>query len=261
MNSLAAKPNQEEREYAAADIRTVVVGGGIAEPPKIILSPRVEIHRVHKAHGSSPFDDQHNHHAAVVDQHPPPQVIFTTTSSRASITPGHSHIPLADQTNEQQPMQRVQVIKDGRCFYAEESITVTLPRIGGKDNGHVPQHRPMIYSSSSPPPLLIHQTDSKKVVLSRQVNVISNIIEDEFHGTANGSSNGHQAGVNGGSNNVFRPPVVSSTSTPMRPPPPPPPPRSKVTVSEEPSSSIPDLGECFNTNIDKIVFFNVRITL
>lgn len=235
-----------------------MVVGGSAEPQKIILSPRVEIHRVHKAHHGPPLplsslDDEHNH---IADQHPPPQVIFTTTSSRAAINP-INHIPLddaGDPIDHHQPLQRVQVIKDGRCFYAEESLTVTLPRNGAaKDTGNGP-HRSMIYSSSSPPPLLIHQPESKKVVLSRQVNVISNGIEDEFHinGNNNGNANGHQSvslcAGGGGNSNVFRPPVVSSSSsTPMRPPPPPPPPRTKTVVSEEPSSSIPDLGEIFSS--------------
>lgn len=247
MNCLATKSNKEEREFAAAEIRTVVVGGnnGVAEPQKIILSPRVEIHRVHKAHGSM-SDDLHNQ---IADQHPPPQVIFTTTSSRASITPTSHLPPERNSIDEHQPLQRVQVIKDGRCFYAEESITVTLPRNGtAKDNGNgTHQHHPLVYSSSSPPPLLVHQPDSNKVVLSRQVNVISNVVEDDFQGSANSNGNsngnGHQASLCAGGNNVFRPPVVSSSSTPMRPPPPPPPPRTKMAMSEEPSSSIPDLGK------------------
>lgn len=45
-------------------------------------------------------------------------------------------------------------------------------------------------------------------------------------------------------NVVFRAPVVSSSSNhSMRPPPPPPPPKIKCMSLEEPSSSIPDLGE------------------
>lgn len=247
----AVKSIKEEREFAVADICTVVVDNGapIPEPnQKIILSPRIEIQRVHKPQNRQPGppDDQPNHQQ-IVDQHPPPQVIFTTSSSRAANhMPSQSPIIEHGIGDQQQPLQRVQVIKDGRCFYAEESISVTLPRLSTKDNGHNGQSPAMVFSSSSPPPLLIHQPDSIKMVLNRQVNVISNFVEEEFHSNTIGSGNGHQAPLCASSQNVFRPPVVSSSSsTPMRPPPPPPPPRVKASLSEEPSSSIPDLGELY----------------
>lgn len=49
-------------------------------------------------------------------------------------------------------------------------------------------------------------------------------------------------------NVVFRAPVVSSSSNQSMRPPPPPPPKSKGHA-EEPSSSIPDLGECFHKTL------------
>lgn len=250
MNCLNGKPIKEEREFAAAEIRTVVVGGSIVEPQKIILSPRVEIHRVIK----SPQDEHAQHQ--LLDHHPPPQVIFTTTSSRTLITPCQNHTTESSHP-DQQPLQRVQVIKDGRCFYAEESLTVTPARVIPKDNGmHLNhQHQPMQPQQhnhqrptypSSPPPLLVHQPDSKKGILSRQVNVILNLTDDGCPPDALANHGNGQQSLCGNGGNLFRPPVVSSSSTPMRPPPPPPPPRTKVIVSEEPSSSIPDLGKSSN---------------
>lgn len=67
------------------------------------------------------------------------------------------------------------------------------------------------------------QPEPRKYIVSRQVNVISS----------------------GDNETIFRPPIVSSTSNPLNPmrPPPPPPPKLKCVTTEEPSSSIPDLGE------------------
>lgn len=266
MNCLsAAKAIKEDREFGAAEIRTVVVGstGHAADTPKILLTPRVEIHRVHKAaaaqhhhHNHAPLSSDDQQHNQIADQHPPPQVIFTTTSStrRTSITSPAVLLPtLADPQNGEPLQQRVQVIKDGRCFYAEEAQSRggACGSGGGggsqqKDTGlpmHHQQQRAMVYTtSSSPPPLLVHQQpqDAKKLVLCRQVHVISNGLDDDCH--SNGHRNGQPIGGAGGAH-LFRPPVVSSSSTPMRPPPPPPPPRTKATLSEEPSSSIPDLGK------------------
>lgn len=173
------------------DVRTVVIG----EPQKVILTPRVEIHRVIKA--PPPHDSE---------SPPPPQIIFTSRSSSSN------HQLQSQQLHQ----QRVQVIKDGR-FYEEPSNrqyhTDSDSNIGGVV---VVQQNHSSQVVSEP----------KKFVLSRQVNVISNVDRD---------SNG----------TIFRPPVVSSTSTPMRPPPPPPPPKIKGISPEEPSSSIPDLGKCF----------------
>lgn len=100
-------------------------------------------------------------------------------------------------------VSQVRVIKDGR-FYEESRHF--------KDNS-------TNYSTQQ------QQQEPRKYIVSRQVNVISS-----------------------GDNNetIFRPPIVSSTSNPlnpMRPPPPPPPPKLKCVTTEEPSSSIPDLGE------------------
>lgn len=55
-------------------------------------------------------------------------------------------------------------------------------------------------------------------------------------------------------NVVFRAPVVSSSSNQSMRPPPPPPPKIKGH-SEEPSSSIPDLGKFFHSIISSFLFF------
>ncbi|CAD6235901.1 GSCOCG00008037001-RA-CDS [Cotesia congregata] len=68
---------------------------------------------------------------------------------------------------------------------------------------------------------------------------------NQIHGT--------QLGHRSVSGTTINPPtsvVVSSTSSSMRPPPPPPPPRARPSAEgkghhEEPTSSIPDLGEIF----------------
>lgn len=147
------------------EIRTVA---GSNESQKIILSPRVEFHRVIK---TDPSDNE------------------------------LIKVPSVSQ---------VRVIKDGR-FYDESR--------------HFKDTTGINYSTQQQQ--IIGQQEPRKYIVSRQVNVISS-----------------------GDNNetIFRPPIVSSTSNPlnpMRPPPPPPPPKLKCVTTEEPSSSIPDLGESF----------------
>lgn len=148
------------------EIRTVA---GSNESQKIILSPRVEFHRVIK---TDPSDNE------------------------------LIKVPSVSQ---------VRVIKDGR-FYDESR--------------HFKDTTGINYSTQQQQQI-IGQQEPRKYIVSRQVNVISS-----------------------GDNNetIFRPPIVSSTSNPlnpMRPPPPPPPPKLKCVTTEEPSSSIPDLGESF----------------
>lgn len=266
-NGKLIKEEQLQQRYTvgtvATDVRTVAIG----EPQKIILSPRVEIHRVIKS-APDEMDD-------------PAEIIFSTISNSPQSHGHHQemqHIvhhqhesspsppPLASPLPQQ---QRVQVIKDGR-FYEEPTPVVRSIGVQ-KDNSS-------IMYQSSPPPLLHHHhnlqqqsnqlpqiqhhqqqhhqqqhhqqhmqqqasAEPKKLAAGRQINVISNIVE---RGVDGGTTTVTAVPVNGSHNGtgaVFRTPVVSSTSTPMRPPPPPPPPRIKGSSPEEPSSSIPDLGE------------------
>lgn len=181
-----------KEEHMECDIRNEARTVVISEQ-KVILAPRVEIHRVMKP---PPVLDS--------ESLPPPQIIFTSRSSNNQVQP------------QQIPQQRVQVIKDGRCY--EESSNRQYHTNSDTDMACLVQQQ---HSSQV--------TEPKKFVLSRQVNVISNVDRD----------------ING---TVFRPPVVSSTSTPMRPPPPPPP-KNKGVSPEEPSSSIPDLGKQFITSL------------
>lgn len=71
--------------------------------------------------------------------------------------------------------------------------------------------------------------------------------------SAQGPSNSSASNLGDTVNVVFRAPVVSSSSNQSMRPPPPPPPKIKGH-SEEPSSSIPDLGKFLNHNI---LFFPV----
>lgn len=176
----------KEEEHMECDIRNE--GRVVISEQKVILTPRVEIHRVMKP---PPVHDS--------DAIPPPQIIFTSRSSNHQVQP------------QQIPQQRVQVIKDGRCY--DES-----------SNRQYHTNSDTSIATVVQPNVSSQETEPKKFVLSRQVNVISNVDRD----------------ING---TVFRPPVVSSSSTPMRPPPPPPPPKNKGVSPEEPSSSIPDLGK------------------
>lgn len=250
-NEKLIKEEQLHQNYSvstvATDVRTVVIG----EPQKIILSPRVEIHRVIK----SPPDE--------MDQ--PPQVIFTAVSPRSHSHHQEMHHMIRHQLQESPSppplappllqQQRVQVIKDGR-FYEEPATVV---------RSYQQKDTSATMYQSSPPPLLHHQqqqshqhhqmqhqhrehhahlsVEPKKVSVGRQNNVISNIGERDLDGGTTTVTVVPMNGITDGSGAVFRPPVVSSTSTPMRPPPPPPPPRIKGSSPEEPSSSIPDLGE------------------
>lgn len=249
MQCVNGKTIKEERD---CDVRTVMIG----DSQKIILSPRVEIHRVLKAP-----PDELDH---------PQQIIYTTTATNRT-----GHLPMVHIESSQQPIQRVQVIKDGR-FYEEPSLqssAATIVRSGGNSYNHE-KGNGIVYQSSPPPLLhhsqpqqqhqhLAHSSEQKKIILSRQINVISNVGENRGS-TDMGSTtvtaisalpppplppppppslSSQQQLTNG--TGLFRPPVVSSTSNPMRPPPPPPPPRIKGASPEEPSSSIPDLGKFF----------------
>lgn len=120
--------------------------------------------------------------------------------------------------------QRVHVIKDGR--YYEEPRSVHPSESPPSAMMHSLEE-----SSPSVPPLMpVQQTESsKRMVVNRQVIVNAQIPTQTVEPRETASV-------------VFRPPVVSSSCQSMRPPPPPPP-KLKGTASEEPSSSIPDLGK------------------
>lgn len=293
--------------------------------PKILLSPRVDLHRIPKAPPAlrspspgAPCD------AAALDAHPPPQVIFTTHRPHGNDRPDAG---VGDPDHEYMQQQRVQVIKDGRRFYAA-SVPNTTGHAGADDeeatdeatdddaaddadddvrrpSAHRPHHLAHFAhqlhgnssSSSSPPPLApVHQAHHhlhnhhQQHHQHHQQHHLQH--SQHHHHTADavdlkkvphsGGRSVNAVGLGGGNEPAataaavgaqFRPPVVSSSSSssssnvgtaasvsasaatatassnnssqpqPMRPPPPPPPPRVKGSTAEEPSSSIPDLGE------------------
>lgn len=131
----------------------------------------------------------------------------------------------------QEPFQqRVHVIKDGR-YYGESHHT---------DGAHTQS----LHREQSPPlpPLLPVQQPTDGLLKRGGASDTSAMNRQVIVNTCNGKST-NESRDSASVNVVFRPPVVSSSCQPMRPPPPPPPPKSKINASEEPSSSIPDLGE------------------
>lgn len=233
---------------------------------KVILSPRIEIHRIIK---NQPKDDDviitnnsngcGNSVADVSVLQPVNQSehTFVSPNGRSPIIQSYVH-------HEQRPteQQRVHVIKDGR-FY-EEPRQHYKDNINQSINGHSQQH--LKEHSPKPIALLIQSQSTQQSSVSPSTSSISSasslpigtttavmpapppqpestkrvIINRQIIVNPNGNSNDSQ---DNSVNVVFRPPVVSSSCQPMRPPPPPPPPKVKCAPSEEPSSSIPDLGE------------------
>lgn len=210
---------QIKQEVMDWDVRTVILDDQPQQ--KVILSPRIEIHRVVKQTQSSPSSSSLQHQSPDnLIMNDRAQIIFQPARSPPPLTITGPHAITPSQ-------QRVRVIKDGRC-YDEHSLSVTqnMSACDATDD-HAILH-PVLVSQQTPhplpPPPPPPPDDSKKFIVNRKVNVISSVDREKSSG-------------------VFRPPVVSSTSTSMRPPPPPPPPRIKPQSTEEPSSSIPDLGE------------------
>lgn len=195
---------------------------------------------------------------------------------------------ISPQQQQQQPQQRVHVIKDGRFFY-EEPLPIanaTTQQLSRTSNNLA-----IIDSKTStqmPPPQSVGTElplTKQRIILNRQIIVQPNANGststnsgvhgdqqsiDDIHFSArakkltalNGqgsSSNSMSATTNAGDtvNVVFRAPIVSSSSNqPMRPPPPPPP-KIKGVPSEEPSSSIPDLGESINYFLFLVFLLNI----
>lgn len=256
--SKVIKNESIEGHQHGPEIRTIVIG----EQQKIFLSPRVEVRRVVKQVPSHPsLLDRQQTSVPLDDMEPRIQIISKPMQRALNSPPGLHH---------------VRVIKDGR-FYDDHhqhrtSSATTAPispqmDFSNTNNGfhhthqtHHQQQQSHHRDSLSPNEHhggQQHQSSPRKYVVSRQINVIST--SDQ---------------------NVFRtPPVVSSTTqvqqtsngnmqkqhqhqqmqqqqhqqqsqqqmTSMRPPPPPPPIMHRVkttnSMSEEPSSSIPDLGK------------------
>lgn len=248
------KEEQTFCSIATTDERDAV---GCDDRQKIILSPRTEMHRVLK----SPPDE--------LDQ--PPQIIYTSSrGSPLSHAQLHEQMSAPETTNSS--LQRVQVIKDGR-FYEEPVRSYTSDPVVYHSPDAPSSPPQFLHNQQQPPNHQIHHhheegmreieaeklhfdqqwQQQRKVIISRQINVISNVGDEDPNGGTTTVTPiplpppqpHQQPDAANGSNGtgVFRPPDVSSTSTPMRPPPPPPPPRIKGSSPEEPSSSIPDLGE------------------
>lgn len=228
---------QIKQEDDCETIQTIAVDDTSMHLPqqKIHLSSRVEIHRVIKRQGAvavtndKDVDAMNNGDGSRNSFVAPPLLSLAGPSAAAAqslannVGVGGSY---ACDLHQEQFHQRVHVIKDGR-YYDESHHT---------DGGQLqpPQSRHREQSPPMPPLLPVQQSESPKRgnsngVPSRQVivNANSKSISDSRDSM----------------NVVFRPPVVSSSCTPMRPPPPPPPPKLKANASEEPSSSIPDLGK------------------
>lgn len=237
-------------------IRTIVIG----EQQKIFLSPRVEVRRVVKQIPATLIDRQQTISTAntMDDTEPRIQIISKPMQRALNSPPGLHH---------------VRVIKDGR-FYEDHlpinarhsSATPTSPQIdfsndrNGFHHSHQTSHQTIQQNHCELSPehhhgqQTQHQQSSRKYIVSRQINVISTSDQNIFRTPPVVSSTTQQQT----SNNLQKQQMQSQQHqqqqsqqmTSMRPPPPPPPIIHRVktnnSMSEEPSSSIPDLGEFRN---------------
>lgn len=184
---------------------------------KIILTPRMEVHRVIKGQKDTKNDDElHNNGSNIVStrsQNNSPVLISLSTAGN-----NFGREIIQDQ--------RVHVIKDGRYY----------------DDSHF-NHHPMNNTQS-----MVHPCEQSTPTMPQLMPVQQSIDDNTKNISANRevivntikASKSHESREN--VSVVFRPPVVSSSCQAMRPPPPPPP-KLKNNATEEPSSSIPDLGK------------------
>lgn len=234
-----------------------------SQQQKVILSPRIEIHRIYKNQShddeltniapTSPVLDtiksqsSMQHHQFISPNSRP--VSHTNTYREQRHEMQHSH---QQHQSQQMSQQRVHVIKDGRYYEEPRSHFKETQQHQHSEQGidHAsisppPSLLPPILSTTHHSPTLQMHTNANKVTEtttnSKQRIVTNRQIIVNPTTTTSSSSNGNSRDPT--VNVVFRPPVVSSSCQPMRPPPPPPPPKIKCTPSEEPSSSIPDLGK------------------
>lgn len=191
------------------------------------ITTRTEVHRVIKNQGNGMEEDEDQLNGYAMSSQSP----FGSPNSRS-----YSGGDYGREGRQELQQQRVHVIKDGR--YYEEPRQALTPASPPPSVVH--QHE----ESSPPlPPLMpVQQTESnKRIVVNRQVIV-------------NAQNTGPTVEPRESANAVFRPPVVSSSCQSMRPPPPPPP-KLKGSASEEPSSSIPDLGKSMQT----LLFYSPKL--
>lgn len=168
---------------------------------------------------------------------PPPSIIFTSSQIRSL-----NESSTEQMTAQLQPQQRVQVIKDGRN-YDKSPTTIVIQQQHSTCN-YETDVKPSASSTITSLPTIMHSNVDSPKKDSDSRSVILNITTNGTSVTATKvNRDSSSASSNSCGSIIFRTPVVSSTSAPMRPPPPPPPPRVKCSSNEEPSSSIPDLGE------------------
>lgn len=234
-----------------------------AHQQKIILSPRIEIHRVVKNHETDITYDRSENSSPIYDEksltnggNVSPEAIqqhqFVTPTCRlANYRESRTDKPItmiATQNIQTNAMQRVHVIKDGR-FY-EESHYVDLQQtkhqhlqqqqINDIERDHRRSNSPEINGSH------IHQmqrainendhTASSTLTSTMTQNSPSASSPSSIDTVSIKQRTTHNRQI------IVNPNTVSSSNQPMRPPPPPPP-KVKSVPTEEPSSSIPDLGK------------------
>lgn len=227
--SQSNKIKTEDGHHHGSEIRTIVIG----EPQKIILSPRVEVRRV--VNGVPGAILERHHSIQSEDIEPKIQII---TKPMPAVIHGRSSSPPG--------LQQVRVIKDGRFYDEHHHHSPVRHHLQSSQQ----QHHSNNYQSSV-------REEPRKYVVSRQINVIStsdqNVFRPPVVSSTTIASNNHHSNNNNINGN--------STSTAMRPPPPPPPTMHKMkitnSISEEPSSSIPDLGK----SIFLVIFFSQKLYL
>lgn len=215
--NVATIKQEEDLEHLQTSVGNESAASTQQLQQKIILTPRMEIHRVIKGQKDIKNDDEmHNNSSNIVStrsQNNSPVLISLSTAGN-------------NFGREILQEQRVHVIKDGR--YYDDSHFIHHPI----NNTQSVVHQCEQSSNTMPQLLSAPQSiddNTKNISTNREV-IVNTTKTSKLHESRENVSV------------VFRPPVVSSSCQAMRPPPPPPP-KLKNNTTEEPSSSIPDLGK------------------
>lgn len=264
------KEEIDDSAHSSAGVASVYIASdphqqsSSSSPPtqqKVILSPRIEIHRVVKSQDSDIIYDRVENGSPVYEEKnvsnggsisPDAMQFVTPTCRLAAYREPRSEKPSLLAPNQQpNAMQRVHVIKDGRFYEESRAHYIDL-----QQSQPQPQHHQQINEierdhrrSSSPqmiPPSIqqMHSISLQRAIIEGDHSppaLLQSNAATSSPPSAKETATSKQR-VPQSRQIIVNPNTVSSSNQPMRPPPPPPP-KIKSAPSEEPSSSIPDLGE------------------